>query len=333
MIRVLIVDDSIVVRKTLREIFLEKNDIEVVAEAVNGNEAFYFGKKFTPDIITMDIHMPGGNGLVAIEKIMAENPTPILILSSSTGLEDDVSIFQLLKYGVVDIFEKPDITEWDKKPALKERFFNKIYELSSLKKKLKKKIKRKKKFEPDNIDIVSIVSSTGGPKILKEIMENISKNVRLPIVCVQHISQGFVPGLVSWLNSFSNLPAKIAQNGEKLVGGTIYFAPADFHIEVSKNRRILLNKKPTIFGLRPAGDYLLSSMESFNEKALGIILTGMGSDGTKGLKKMYIAGGYTIVQDEDTSIVWGMPKSALDAGCVDEVLNTKEIIERLNKLV
>ena len=136
--KILIVDDSIVVRRSLRELFLEKPEIEVIAEACNANEAVYFAGKFNPDIITMDINMPGGSGFTAIDKIMKEYPTPILILTSSIEINGNASIFQLMKYGIIDVFEKPDITEWEKNSLLRETFFNKLNELYFAGKKLKR---------------------------------------------------------------------------------------------------------------------------------------------------------------------------------------------------
>ncbi len=332
MIKILIVDDSIVVRRTLREIFSDVPEFLVVSEANNGNEAVYFAKKFKPDVITMDIHMPGGNGIEAIEKLVQEFPVPILILTVSSNLEDQVEIFQLLKFGYIDLMEKPSITMWEKDEQYRKRFINKLSELAEIGKKLIKP-KEKKDFMPDNVDIVGIVSSTGGPKVLKELFSNLDSHIRVPIICVQHISPGFSTGLVKWLNNFSKLPVKIAKKGERLERGIIYFSEDDFHIEVNKFKKVYMHQRPPILGLRPAGDFLLGSLASFGKNALGIILTGMGSDGAEGLNKMYQNGSYTIAQDKDTSIVWGMPKSAIDKGCVDEVLNIKGIIKRLNTIL
>ncbi|MCK4643654.1 chemotaxis protein CheB [bacterium] len=332
MIRILIVDDSVVVRRTLREIFMDDDNIEVVAEAQNGNEAVYFAKKFIPDVITMDIHMPGGNGFMAIEKIMRDNPTPILILTASAGISDEVSIFQVLKYGIVDIFEKPDIMEWEKNPTLKKKFFEKLHELSFLKDRMKK-VKRERKYIASEIKLLAIISSTGGPKVLKDIFSSLKPELRVPILCVQHISRGFGSGLIKWMDAFSVLPVSTVANNEKLKKGHIYFPPDDHHLEISHNLRAVLNQKEPIFGLRPAGDYLLRSMSFLGDRGMGIILTGMGSDGSKGLREIYMNGGYTIVQDKESSVVWGMPKSAVELGCVNEVLGVSEMVDRINELI
>lgn len=332
MVKILIVDDSVVVRRTLREIFSEVDDFFVVSEANNGKEAVYFAKKFKPDVVTMDIHMPGGGGLEAIEKLVQEFPVPILILTVSSNLEDQVEIFQLLKFGYIDLMEKPSITMWQKDEQYRRRFINKISELAEIGKKIIKR-KGKKEFLPDNMDIVGIVSSTGGPKALKELFSNLDPKIRVPIICVQHISPGFSAGLVKWLNSFSKLPIRIAKKGERLERGTIYFSEDDYHIEVNKFKKIYMHQRPPILGLRPAGDFLLSSLAYFGKNAMGIILTGMGSDGKEGLGKMFQNGAYTIAQDKESSIVWGMPKSAIDAGFTDSVLNVKGIINRLNKII
>ncbi len=332
MIRIMIVDDSIVVRRTLREIFGSQGGFEVVCEAANGNEAIYYAQKFRPDIITMDIHMPGGNGFMAIDKILSEFPIPIMILTASSNASENENIFNVMKYGLVDIFEKPDITEWEKNPSLKMIFFQKIHELASAGRNIQK-VEKKKTFSPGVIEAVGVVSSTGGPKILKEIFANLNMNIRVPILCVQHISAGFSTGLVKWLQGTVKMEIRTAQAGERLRGGIIYFPPDDHHIEITRNMKVSLNQKPPIFGLRPAGDYLLESMSELKQGALGVILTGMGSDGTEGMRHLHMAGGWGIAQDQKTSIVWGMPKSAIDSGYTDEVMDPAQITERLNMLI
>lgn len=344
MIKVLIVDDSLVVRKMMSHILESDSEIEIVGVAHDGLEAIEKIRQLKPDLVTMDVCMPVLDGIKAVEEIMSENPVPILIVTSSSFLSEGKHlIYRALEAGALDVVTKPDIREWDSPGSEVSDLVRKVKLLSKVN--VIKRIKKRAFQEDDtgilpkgmqDMRIVAIVSSTGGPKALVKVLEQIEPGFPAPILIVQHMADGFIDGLAEWMNSECKLQVKVAENNEKIKPGIIYISPTGVHMKINSHARIRLTDEPPINGLRPAGDYLLETVgEVFRKNALGIILTGMGNDGSKGLKKIKNLGGRIFVQDEKSCVVFGMPKAALDTGQVDKVIPLdrigKEILREITK--
>lgn len=371
MIRVLVVDDSLVVREIITKILRSDPEIEIVGTARNGVEAIDLAARLRPSIITMDINMPIKNGLEAIGEIMAYTPTPILVISSLVNKEVGFA-FKAMEIGALDVFEKPTMGVWEGQAKLERELKAKVKLLSKIKVVTHLSGKRREKIETapllgdmtlpapkipysehahtsptlvlpqvssglkknDIFEIVAIGASTGGPKALQQVLSPIPKDFPLPIVIVQHIADGFIDGLVEWLEAECMLKVKLGTDRELLQGGVIYIAPCRFHMRVDVYKQIRLDELPPIGGHKPAATALLSSVaDVYENKAIGVILTGMGGDGAEGLKKMRDKGATTIAQDKDTSTIFGMPKVAIDMGAAQKVLPIDIIPLEIMRLV
>lgn len=346
MIRVLIGEDSSTVRFLLSKILESDPNISVVGQAKNGAEVVDLARVLKPDLITMDIRMPLMNGFEATKEIMSNNPCPILVISSSVN-DDDLNIaFNAIHYGALDIVEKPRQELNNSYDSISKRIIRKVKILSEIKVLHRRFSKFDKPFSSikstDTIpklfkspySIVGIVASTGGPIVLKEILSKIPKNFPHPICIVQHIAHGFGKGLVNWLDEFCELTVKFGEDREYLQPGTVYFAPDDYHIEVTEYGTIKIHQEESRFGLRPCGDTLLSSIGfSYKAKGVGIILTGMGSDGAYGMQMLNEFGGMSIAQNEETCMIYGMPKEAITGDCIQKVLSPKDITNFLVNLI
>ncbi|MFH1096901.1 MAG: chemotaxis-specific protein-glutamate methyltransferase CheB [Candidatus Desantisbacteria bacterium] len=358
MIRVLVVDDSLVVREIITKILRSDPEIEIVGTAKNGVEAIDMAARLRPSIITMDVNMPIKNGLEAIEEIMAYTPIPILVISSLVNKEVGLA-FRAMELGALDVFEKPTMGVWDGQEKLERELKARIKLLSKIK--VVTHLGGKRREQPlvsyniqptqsdthkgmslpdtheevaplagmslqaskgnDLFEIIAIGTSTGGPKALQCVLSQMPGNFPLPIVIVQHIVNGFTEGLVEWLETQCMLKVKLGKDRELLQGGVVYIAPSMFHMRVDEYKQIRLDDSPPVGGFKPAATVLLSSVAKvYGSKAIGVILTGMGGDGAEGLKEMRDKGAATIAQDKNTSIIFGMPKVAIDMGAAQKVL-------------
>jgi len=332
MIKLLITEDSLSIVEILKAIFKSDGDIEVVGYAKNGRESIQLTERLKPDVILMDINMPIMDGLEATRVIMSKIPTPILILSSLIKDDDPSISFEALRAGALDIMEKP---------ALQLNPSDKNYEMELIRKiKIVSKVKpihliyhneknyhtkRRVHIIKDN-QILTIGASTGGPPAICCILKNFVPGFPLPILIVQHIFSGFTEGMINWLSKNCSIKVKLAENGEKVAEGVAYFPPCDFHLGIDNSHRIILSKEPPIGGHRPSVDFMMRHVARvFKGKCIGILLTGMGKDGTEGLRAIKQQGGKTIVQDEETSVIFGMPKSAINAGVADIVCPLEKI--------
>jgi two-component system chemotaxis response regulator CheB len=338
--RVLVVDDSLVVREMLTRILNQTSDIEVVGVAVNGKDAVLQTAKLRPDFITMDIRMPVMDGFQATEQIMAYYPTPILVFSASIHEAELRIAFRALAEGALDVMEKPSMEEdWSNLPNIANELVNRVRILSSARVIAHPK-GRLKADQPyvaagnAQLRVVAIGSSTGGPGALSKILPRISPQLSAGIVIAQHISQSFVTGLVKWLDEVSVIKVKEAEEGEPVRAGVALISPADFHMAIGEGGTIRLVDPSKKEGIVPSADLLLSSAaEIFGAQAIGVILTGMGSDGAQGLKKIRESGGMTIAQDESSSIVYGMPRVAVESGAAQRVMALDSIAEGITNLV
>ncbi len=336
MIRALVVEDSVTARALLVEILRSDPEIDLVGEAGTGAEAVEMTKELRPDIVTMDIHMPQMNGFEATKQIMIEAPTPIVIVSGSLDVRAVEISMHALKAGALTVIPKPAGPASPNFEEEKERFLGAVKSMSQV-----KVVRRWRdralpegsaRTPPGNgmARVIAIAASTGGPGALSKLLSELPGNLPVPILIVQHMSLGFGEGFVSWLNSAVSLKVKTAEQGEELLPGAVYVAPDDRHLGVSEQGSVLLSSGPPVGGFRPSGSYLFQSVAKvYGAGSLAVVLTGMGQDGVEGLRKIREAGGRIIAQDEESSVVYGMPKAAVAAGLVDHVLPLPGIAQRI----
>lgn len=364
LIRVLVVDDSAFMRKVLSDLFKAESDFEVVDVARNGVEAIEKVVQHSPDVVTLDIEMPVLDGLSALEKIMATKPTPVIMVSSLTKAGADATI-RALSLGAVDFVAKTagSISRID---DIAKDLLQKCREAKGISpKRLQSKEippftgSKSKSVTPAaasasmpapatkppsvfstvttgdfpslNDWIVAIGTSTGGPRALQEVLPRLPGNLPCPAIVVQHMPPGFTKSLADRLNTLCALTVKEAEDNDRLVAGTVFVAPGDYHLTIRKeggSSFVKLNKEPAIGGLRPAVDPMMVSVaETYGAKTVGVILTGMGHDGAKGMQAIKRLRGLTIAEDQSTSVVFGMPKAAIEAGVVDTVLPLPQIAD------
>jgi two-component system chemotaxis response regulator CheB len=327
-IRILIVDDSALARELIGSILSMDKEIQIVGEATNGREASEMTRQLEPDIVIMDIEMPVMNGIEAIERIMATNAVPILVV---TAQSDAHTAYTAISRGALDLVPKPDVNL-----DCSQEFIRKVKLLSTIKVithiKGKRDLKTSQKplrpmvLDKDSGKIVAIASSTGGPHALLTIFSTLPEEFPCSIVIAQHIPDGFAAGLADWFSKSLKLHLKVAEQGESLHAGIIYISPSESHMEVNSAKRISLVERAREDIYRPSCDILLSSVARvYGNKSIGIILTGMGHDGTTGMKNIHKAGGLTIAQDEETSVIFGMNKVAIENGCISKILAIDKI--------
>ncbi len=342
-IRVLIVDDSLVAREMLAQILATDSSIEVVGMARDGKEAVDAVAQLRPDLVTMDIHMPKMDGLVATEQIMAYHPTPILVVSSSVYGEGMGRAFDALQMGALEVIKKPEPRDWADLERIGKEVIRKVKVLSRVR--VITHIKGRKRpvaepltpapmpiVRPGTRSLVAIGSSTGGPSALLNVLGRLPKEFPVPIVIAQHIAEGFVPGLVAWLDTGCQLTVREAKDGALAEPGYVYLAPTGSNLEMDGYTMRFSEPQHGQLYIPSADTLFISTANSFGRSAVGVILTGMGADGAEGLKRMHDAGAATVAQDEDTSTVYGMPKAAADLGAVDVVLGVNDIAEEIERL-
>ncbi|MDX2097703.1 MAG: chemotaxis-specific protein-glutamate methyltransferase CheB [Leptolyngbyaceae cyanobacterium bins.59] len=366
-IAVLLVEDSPVVLTILKRVLEDSPDITVVGTARNGQEALDLIPQLQPKVICTDYHMPQMDGLEFIERVMAQFPRPILVISASVHpQEDKTNVFRLLKAGAVDVFPKPTAIGNAGYDALKQDLVNKIKILSGV------TVFTRHPSQPNNrsapristpippsptsqsstpkssptpqsgtsplpplaprsfagktIKAIVVGTSTGGPQALYSLLTQLPATLPVPVICVQHISEGFLQGLVNWLAVECRLSVKIAQPGEIPLPGTVYFAPEGTHLEFSPQGHFVCQNTSPVDGHRPSATALFkSASKTYGANLMGILLTGMGRDGAAGMQDIALTGGITIAQDEQSCTVFGMPKEAIALGAVRYVLAIQEI--------
>lgn len=343
MIRVLIVDDSPFMRRILSDILKLDKDIIVVGQANNGKEALEKIPTLNPDVITMDIEMPIMDGITALEYIVKDHNIPVVMISSLTE-EGATLTLKALDIGAIDFIPKPKNIFSLSDRFTKMEIINKVKEASRSKINLKyegKKIStssinylKPSKWNNEKFEyIIAIGTSTGGPRALQSVIPLLPEDINGSIVVVQHMPPKFTKSLADRLNTMSNIKVKEGEEGEKLKRGYCYIAPGDFHMKIAKkagNYIIELDKGLPVKGLRPAADILMESVAELKDlKKIGVVLTGMGSDGSDGVSKIKESNGYTIAQDEETSVIFGMPKAAIDTNNIDKIVPLNSIAHEI----
>ncbi|RJP86514.1 MAG: response regulator [Desulfobacteraceae bacterium] len=344
MITVLIVDDSLTTREYLRHIITSVPDLAIAGEANNGKEALALAESTKPDVIIMDIQMPGMNGYEATRAIMEKCPTPIIIHSTLVAPGQTENIFKAMKAGAVAVAQKPPGIGHPDAPLLIEKLLRTVRLMSEIKviRLFKKKTKslspapieaQAVKQNTPSTGIIAIGASTGGPPIIQGILDNLEKNFSIPIIIVQHIASGFLDGMVEWLSKTTPLPLKIIKTGEPISGGQVYFAPENDYVDITASRTFLLTKINHKENLKRPISHLFSSVANvYKNTGVGVLLTGMGNDGVSGLKEMKAQGAMTLVQDKDSAIVFGMPGEAIKVKAETYVLTPEDITAYLNKI-
>ncbi len=340
-IRVLIADDSSVVREVLKQMLETDPEIRVVGMATTGREAVDMTSALRPDLITMDLKMPDMDGYEATEQIMAYHPTPILIVTSYLNREGMYPAFDLLAAGALDIIEKPSIVPHAQWQTLVGTLVEKVKLLAREPviahvqgRTAAQKVRvRRPAFARPEVEVVGIGVSTGGPRVLQRMLSALPADFSLAVLVVQHITEGFLPSLLRWLQPLCRLPLRIAQNGDAVAPGRIFFAPDQFHLVVGSDKTLRLSEADPIGGHRPSVDLAFRSLAMvYGSRAAGVLLTGTGSDGAESLRLIREAGGVTLVQNEESCAVFGMPRAAIDLGAAQYVLPVVDLVEKLLSL-
>lgn len=346
-IRVVIADDSSLARGLLRDFLEGEDDIEVVGEAMNGRQAVELARELKPSIITMDLEMPVMSGLEAIEEIMCSKAVPILVVSS---VADATNALDAVGRGALEVVSKPDYS-----PEKAAEFVAKVRLLAGV-----SVITRMRPRQPPPMPaspalaepartlpttpstginstvysrVFAIASSTGGPQALAQILPALPADFPCPVVIAQHISDGFAGGMAEWLGRLCKLPVRMVADGDPLHAGVIHISPSERHFSITPTRRTALIERGPLDVYRPSCDVLLSSVaEVFGHQSIGIILTGMGSDGAKGMARIRERGGMTLGQDEASSVIYGMNRVAIEAGAVCQVLAVDKIAAEMVRL-
>jgi two-component system chemotaxis response regulator CheB len=349
--RVLVVDDSVVVRKVVTDILGSEPDLEVVGTAANGKICLQKVSQVNPEIITLDFEMPEMNGIETLKELREKFPKVKVIMFSALTEQGASLTLEALSLGASDYVTKPtQVSSADEARAhVKSQLVSKIRSLLCLPapgvvyaERTLRKVEKSDlpKFTPRNsgkFDIVCIGVSTGGPKALAEVIPNLPKDLGVPVVMVQHMPAMFTKILAERLTSAGGLPVKEATDGMSLEANTVYLAPGDYHMEVVKlsdGLFLKLNQGPHENSCRPAVDPLFRSVASvFGGNALGVILTGMGRDGCRGCQVLREAGGEVVIQDEKSSVVWGMPGAVAEADLANGVYPLNEIANQITSRV
>jgi two-component system chemotaxis response regulator CheB len=326
-IRVLIVDDSAVARELLKSVLESDPRIRVVGMAATGGEGLELTVKLKPDLVTMDLVMPGMDGMEATQRIMARHPTPILFFSSFFDRGGSYSRSDALAAGALDIVEKPTAmpdAHWTaaagmmvaKVKALAQvTVVTHIHGAPALDQRPLPRVGRRA------ARVVAIGASTGGPRVVEQLLSALPANYAPAVLVVQHMADGFVTGLTTWLRRRCRLSIAIAKDGDLLQSGRVLFAPASAHLTVQPGGRVRLQDDEPVMGCRPSVDVaFLSVARAYGSRAAGVLLTGMGTDGAAGLLAMRRAGGLTFAQDEASCAIFGMPRAAIDLGAAQHVL-------------
>ena len=351
MIKTLIVDDSPLAREIIRDFLEADGSFSIIGEAQDGEEGINKILSLNPDLVTLDIEMPKKNGFEVIQEVMKKISVPIVVI---TNLDSAKNAYEATLKGALEFYPKDLFTA-----SLSEEKRREIYEtlkrISGIKGRPGKKFaldhsgqetsspesdllvvtqneQNSGTIEKREVKAVVIASSTGGPKALSLFFSLFPEDFPVPIAVVQHNSSGFDTSFAQWLDTYTPLKVKIAEEGEPLKAGVIYIAQTDKHLTI-KNLCASYNDDPPENNQRPAADVLFRSAAiDLGEALISVVLTGMGSDGAEGTRKIHESGGITLAQDEMTSLIYGMPKAAAETGCVDIILPLENLPFEILKL-
>lgn len=351
--RILIAEDSSLFATVLEEMIEVEPDLHVVGVATDGEEAVEMCVELEPDLVVMDIQMPRMDGLTATERIMARRPTPILVVTSDPYRGGVDLSFKALSKGALDLVGKPSrvpMREADRLELIRKmRLLAQVPVVRHPRGNLREHKSREEPCSaglgdersevpggaPDiATPIIGVAASTGGPRALATLLGALPGDFPAPICVVQHITRGFSEHLTRWLDANSQLSVVEGVHGAPIKAGHVYVAQSEKHMEVTSNRYLKIYEGPAVAGHQPSGDVLFRSLaRHIAPNVIGVVLSGMGNDGTFGMAALYRAGCVTIVQDEASSVVYSMPQSALDRGVVGEVVELGEMADTICNLV
>ncbi|WP_123537195.1 chemotaxis-specific protein-glutamate methyltransferase CheB [Halosimplex salinum] len=352
--RAVVADDSHFMRSVISDI-LEEGGIDVVGVAKNGHEAVEAVAETDPDVVTMDVEMPEMNGIEATDRIMSTRPTPILMLSAHTDENADVT-FQALEKGAVDFFRKPGGEVSMEMSRLQDQLVEIVRSVAAVDPTDSSDVASARTagsgvatdadagVDTDRpadaatadtetyVDDPTVVigSSTGGPTVVEQVLSDLPLAADLRVLVVQHMPSGFTGRFAERLDARSEYTVREAEDGARIGGGEALIAAGDYHMEVQGYRRgrlrVGLTQDPPVNNVRPAVDVTMeTAADVVDDPLAGVILTGMGEDGARGIRAIHDAGGFTVAQDEATSAVFGMPKRAIETGCVDGVAPVNDV--------
>ncbi|WP_456487820.1 protein-glutamate methylesterase/protein-glutamine glutaminase [Candidatus Alkanophaga liquidiphilum] len=331
-IGVLVVDDSAFMRILISDMLCSDEEVEVVGVARDGEDALEKLEELSPDVITMDVEMPRLDGIGALKEIMRQKPTPVIMLSAHTQ-EGARTTLEALESGAFDFVPKPSGSISLDIEKVRSELLAKIKAAARARGTTLTQGRRVSKagsvagFEPGRRSerVVVIAASTGGPRALSEVLFALPASLPAGVLVVQHMPPFFTRALAERLNAACELQVKEAENGDEIKDGCVLIAPGDFHMLIN-DRKVELNKEPPVNAVRPSADVTMrSAADAYGENVVGVVLTGMGRDGAAGIIRIKERGGRTIACDERTSLIFGMPKAAIETGCVDIVAPLHEI--------
>jgi len=337
-VRVLIIEDSAVVRELLRQIIAGDPRFEIAAAVASAEEGLEILDRAAPDVISLDIVLPGMQGIEATRRIMSHRPTPIVVVSASVASEVDLTM-DALRAGALSVVEKPVATSYAGYEAIASRLRTQLAIMSEV-----KVVRQHPRREPPaplvsrrpskgGYRVLGIAASTGGPPAILEVLRGLGKRFPLPILVVQHMTPGFIEGFGSWLAHASAFPVEVVRDKAPLVAGKVYLAPEERHLVAEADCARAIPGRPAE-PHRPSANVLFSHIaRSAGDAGLGALLTGMGDDGAQGLLELREAGGYTIAEDESTAVVYGMPGAAVRLRAASEALPLTVIGPRIQELV
>lgn len=332
-IRVVIVEDDSAQLSALLRVLAEDDDIAVQGQANSGAAAVTLIARTRPDVVILDLHLRDGGSKETIEQLMAHTPTPILVLSARIDDGHTVSAVEALVAGALDVLTRP--ARWT--PELGTELRHTMRQLSKVKVIRHPRGNRTSTPHPDpdsrvgRQPVVAIAASTGGPSALAILLTGLT-GLAAPVLVVQHLHPDFAGGLLEWMSRVSALPVEIAQHDEFLRPGRVYLAPGGAHLRLSATRRLELHSEPVTIH-RPSADQLFESVAQQGQAAIGVLLTGMGDDGANGLLAIHRNGGRTLAQDEDSCVVFGMPRAAQRLGAVTAMLPLDQLATAIQRAV
>ncbi|MDP2271529.1 MAG: chemotaxis-specific protein-glutamate methyltransferase CheB [Archangium sp.] len=342
-VKVLVVDDSPLIRQLIVEALEKDPDVQVVGTAENGQQAIEQAAALRPQVITMDVDMPVMDGLTATERIMADYPTPILVLTADPRNQAPELTHRALAVGALALRVKPAAEAEMAHLAREVKLLATIRVIRHVRgvKKVPGSshsqptlpLVAPQPFAPTALGVICIASSTGGPQVVQKLLTELPADFPVPLAIVQHINAAFSDSLVGWLASASKLKVRVAKDNDLLTPGTVLLAPPDAHLVIATRGKVSVTSGGPRDGHLPSATLLLeSAARAYARRAVGVILTGMGNDGVDGLAAIRTAGGKTIAQSQDSSVVFGMPGAAIARGIVDHVVSGDDLASTLIKL-
>lgn len=329
-VRVVVADDSAVARELLVSLCERDPDIAVVGEARDGVQAVWLTARLRPSLVLMDVHMPGMDGLEATKTIMRDTPTPIIMVTAGAASHDVEAALAAVQVGALTLLPKPVAPGVVGFEQSARRLTDMVKALSDVKV-VRRRIggHRERPAPATSTQILGVAASTGGPPALARFLQHLPVDLPVPVVVVQHIVSGFLPGLADWLRSEVPFHITVATPEQTLQAGTVYLAGDSRHLEVTTDLRARLTDGAPVAGFRPSASVLFGSLaRSVGRGATAVVLTGMGSDGLDGARAVRAAGGRVLVQDEASAVVYGMPKVVTDAGLAHFVGPVEELAAR-----